>query len=185
MNVEYRQEHMPELMNQARMRFKDQMDILRKLGFADFCCYTEILPRYSLFTHLLIFLMAKLNRELIRVESPFRLAMSQPILVHRTEKAYALVFGMGVKFYTLFTDETGLIHANFPSEPIQDMFAKVYKTATTRSIEECWHAHTAETNNFQQEGKEIDERIRFENYLSISRREERSLSGTQNNPNIQ
>lgn len=185
MNVEYRQEYMPELMNRARIRFKDEMDVLRKMGFAEFCCYTEILPRYSVFSHLFIFLLAKLNRELIRVESSLRLAMSQPILVHRTEKAYALVFGMGVKFYTLFTDKTGLISANFQSEPIQDMFAKVYKNAAPCSIEECWHAHVAETNNFRQEGKEVDERIRFENYLSISRREERSLSGMQNNSNIQ
>lgn len=185
MNIEYRQEDIPELMNRARVRFKDEMDILRKMGFVEFCCYTEVMPRYSAFTHLTIFLLAKLNRELIRVVAPLRLAMSQPMLVHRTEKAYALVFGLGVKFYTLFTDETGLISANFPSEPIQDMFAKIYKTASPRSIEECWLAHTAETNNFRQEGKEIDERIRFENYLSISQREERSLSGTKNNPAIQ
>lgn len=178
MNVEYRQEQIPELMYQARARFKNEIDVLRKMGFVEFCCYTEILPRYSVFSHLLIFLLAKLNRELIRVESPLRLAMSQPILVHRTEKAYALVFGMGVKFYTLFADETGLISSNFPSEPIQNMFTKIYKTAFSRSIEECWLSHMEETNRVRQEGREVDERIRFENYLSISRREEQSLSGT-------
>jgi hypothetical protein len=178
MKIEYRQENLPELMSWARTRFKDEMDGLRKLGFSEFCCSTELLPNYSALSHFLILLLTKLNREIVRVEAPLRIAMSQPLLAHRTQMTYALIFGMGVKFYTLFTDETGLITANFQSEPVQDMFAKIYKTAVPRSIEECWQAHMTEVKSFRQAGKEVDERIRFENYLSISQREGRHLSGS-------
>jgi hypothetical protein len=172
MKVEYRQDHTPELMSRARTRFSGEISRLRALGFSEFCCYTELLPRYSAITHFPIFILAKLNREIVRMESPLRLAMSQPILAHRERGAYALVFGMGVKFYTLFTDDTCLITANFPSQPIQDMFLKIYKSAEPRSIEDCWRAHAAEAEAFQQAGKRIEEGIRFENYISISRRED-------------
>ncbi|MCK6582116.1 MAG: hypothetical protein L6Q49_03350 [Anaerolineales bacterium] len=172
MKVDYRQDRDPELMNLARARFSDEIRQLRAVGFTDFCCYTELLQNYSAITHLPIFILAKLNREIIRVESPLRLAMSQPILAHRERGAYALVFGMGIKFYTLFTDGTGLISANFPSQPIQDMMLKIYKTAEPRSIEDCWQVHNVEVAGFQKMGREVDNLIRFESYLSISRREE-------------
>ena len=172
MNIEYRQDFLPELTNRARTRFADETSRLRVLGFSEFGCYTELLPNFSLLTHLLIFLLAKFNREIIRVESPLRLAMSQPLLVHHEQLTYALVFGMGVKFYSLFSDGTGLISANFPSRPIQDMQRKLYKSAAPRSLEECWQAHQREIESFQQMGRQLNDRIAFENYVAISKREE-------------
>lgn len=177
MKVDYRQDNLPELMSRARVRFKDEMDILRRLGFIEFCCYTELLPQYSAITYALVFLMAKLNRELISIESPLRLTMSQPLLIHRDHGTYALVFGKGVKFYTIFTDETGLITTNFDSQLVQNMNLKVYKNIAPGSIEESWRAHVDETNGFLQKGKSIDETIRFENYVSLSQREESASSG--------
>ncbi len=172
MKIEYRQDFLPELADKARTRFEEEINRLRAFGFSEFGCYTELLPNYSLLTHLLIFVLAKSNREIIRVESPLRLAMSQPLLVHREQASCALVFGMGVKFYSLFTDGTGLITANFPSRPIQDMQRKLYKSAAPRSLEECWQAHQAEIVSFQQIGRQLDEEISFENYVAISKREE-------------
>lgn len=174
MKIEYRQDHTPDRMNRARMRFRSEIERLRSLGFSEFCCYTELLPRFSALIHFPIYFLALYNREIIRVESPLRLAMSQPILVHRDQGAYALVFGMGVKFYTLFTDDTGLITANFPSQPIQDMRLKIYKSAEPRSIEECWQAHLGEMTGFGATGKRVDDRIRFEAYISISQREDQT-----------
>lgn len=177
MKIDYRQDNLPELMNQARVRFKDEMDRLRRLGFMEFCCYTELMPKYSALTHLPILFMAKLNRELIGIEPPLRLAMSQPLLVHRAHGTYALVFGMGIKFYTMFTDETGLVTTSFPSQPIQNMILKIYKIVAPGSIEDAWRAHLDETGKYLQDGKSVDESIRFENYVSISRREEDPAGG--------
>lgn len=174
MNVEYRQESHPELMEKARMRFADEIRRLRVLGFSEFCCYTELMPKFSVVTHFPIFVLAKMNRELIRLESPLRLVMSQPILVHHALGTYALVFGMGVKFYTLFTDETGLVTANFQTQPIQDMQRKLYKFFIEQSIENAWQAHQAEITSFQNMGRQVNDQIRFENYVSISKREEGS-----------
>ncbi len=172
MNIEYRQEYDPELMERARTRFADETSRLRAFGFAEFGCYTELLPNYSLLTHFLIYLLAKVNREIVRVESPLRFAMSQPLLVHRETATYALVFGMGVKFYTLFSDGTGLISVNFPSNPIQDMPRKLYKYPAPRSLEECWQAHQRDIAEFQRTGRQLDDKITFEKYATISRREE-------------
>lgn len=177
MKLDYRQDNSSKLMNRARVRFKDEMDRLRRLGFIEFCCYTELMPKYTALTHLAVFLMAKINRELIGFESPLRLAMSQPLLVHRAHGTYALVFGMGVKFYTMFTDKTGLITTNFPSQPIQNMILKVYKITASGSIEDAWRAHLDETGKYLQDGKSVDEIIRFENYVSISQREENLIDG--------
>jgi hypothetical protein len=174
MNVEYRQDNNPELMGETRKRFVDEIGQLRSFGFAEYCCYTELLPKYSAITNLLTYLLAKLNHEIIRIELPLRIAMSQPILVHREQGAYALVFGLGVKFYTLFTDGTGLITANFPSQPIQDMQLKLYKFAEARSIADGWQAHLTEIASLQKMGRQVDERIDFENYVLISRREEQA-----------
>lgn len=172
MKVEYRQDNDPELMGGARKRFTDEIGQLRSFGFTEYCCYTELLPNYSAITGIVTYLLAKLNREIIRIETPLRIAMSQPILVHREQGAYALVFGLGVKLYTLFTDGTGLITANFPSQPIQDMQLKLYKFAEPRSIADCWQAHLTETASLQKMGRQVDERIDFENYVMISKREE-------------
>lgn len=172
MKIEYRQDFHPELTNKARTRFADEINRLRALGFSEFGFYTELLPNYSLLTQPLIFLLAKSNREIIRVESPMRLAMSQPLLVHRERFTYALVFGMGVKYYSLFTDGTGLISANFPSHPIQDMQRKLYKSAAPRSLEECWQAHQEEINSFQRMGRQLDDGLGFEKYVTISEREQ-------------
>lgn len=172
MNIEYRQEFEPELTAKTRARFADEINRLRALGFSDFGCYTELLPNYSLLTHFMIFLMAKSNREVIRLESPLRFVMSQPLMVHRERSTYALVFGMGVKFYTLFSDGTGLISANFPSRPIQDMQRKLYKYAQPCSFDECWRAHQSEILSFQQRGLQLDDGNAFEKYVAISKREE-------------
>lgn len=174
MNVEYRQEFDPALMEKARARFADEINRLRALGFSEMSCYTELLPKYSLLTYFLVYLLAKINRELIRVESPLRLVMSQPLLFNRAESTVALVFGMGVKFYTLFTDGTGLISTSFPSRPIQDMQLKLYKFAGPRSLGECWQAHQAEMASFIQMGRQLDEALSFEKYVAISKREDQA-----------
>ena len=174
MNIEYRQEYAPDLMEKARVRFADEMNRLRALGFSEFGCYTELLPNFSLFTYFHIFVPAKLNREIIRVESPLRLVMSQPLMVYHELPTFALVFGMGVKFYTLFTDGTGLIGANFPSRIIQDMQRKLYKYAAPQSLEDCWKAHLCEISGFQQMGRQLGDRITFESYVAISHREEQA-----------
>lgn len=174
MNIEYRQENGPELTKKARARFADDMNRLRAFGFSEFGCYTELLPKYSLLTHCVVFVLAKANREIIRVESPMRLVMSQPLLIHREQSTYALVFGMGVKFYSLFTDGTGLISANFSSNPIQDMRQKLYKYPEPGSLAECWQAHQKEIASFIQRGKKLDETLEFEKYVAISRREDQA-----------
>lgn len=174
MNVEYRQESHPELMEKARARFADEIRRLRALGFSEFCCYTELMPKFSALINFPIFFLAKLNRELIRMESPLRLVMSQPILAHHSFGTYALVFGMGVKFYTLFNDETGLVTANFQSQHIQDMQRKIYKFSLEQSLENAWLAHQTEIVSFQNMGRQVNDQIRFENYVSISKREEGS-----------
>lgn len=172
MQVEYRQDTDPELIAKARARFGDEINHLRAFGFLELSCYTELLPKYSLLSHLYIFALAKMNRELIRVESPLRLVMSQPLLFNRVDSTYALVFGLGVKFYSIFTDGTGVISANFASRPIQDMQWKLYKFPESRSMEACWQAHQQEIAGFIQMGRQVDDAIDFEKYVSISKREE-------------
>ncbi|MFZ5857975.1 MAG: hypothetical protein ACOYZ6_14185 [Chloroflexota bacterium] len=172
MKIEYRHEYEPEVTEKVRARFTEETRHLHELGFSDFGCYTELLPNYSLITHFIIYLMANANREVIRVESPMRLVMSQPLMIQREHSTYALIFGMGVKFYSLFMDGMGVISANFPSRPIQNMQRKLYKSAMTRSMEECWQAHRAEIVNIQNSGGILDNGLSFEKYVSISKREE-------------
>ena len=172
MKIEYRHEYEPDMTEKVRARFAEETRRLRALGFSNFGCYTELLPNFSLITHFIVYLMTKANREIIRVESPLRLVMSQPLMIHRESSTYALIFGMGVKFYSLFMDETGLISANFPSRQIQDMQRKLYKSAVPRSVEECWQAHQKEIADFQRSGRKLDDGLSFEKYVSISKRED-------------
>ena len=171
MKIESWQETDPDLIEKSRARFGDEINNLRSLGFLELCHYTEMLPPFSLATFFFGFLLMIAKREIVRVESPLRIAMTQPLMAQSESGTYALVFGLGVKFYTLFTDGTGLISASFDSQPTQDMQLMLYKYAGKRSIEDCWRAHRNEIESFTQAGKEVELQIRFDNYVSLSERE--------------
>jgi hypothetical protein len=176
MKIEYRQETSIDLIQAARNRFSNEVTQLKRLGFFDLCVYTELLPKYSILTLLPIFIMAKLKREIIRVETPLRLVMAQPLLAHQDHGAYAIAFGMGIKLHTLFTDGTCVVTTNFPSQPIQNMQTKVYKSEGSMGIADCWAKHISEVDSFEKMGKQIDKNIRFTGYVFISQREEESAS---------
>jgi hypothetical protein len=85
--------------------------------------------------------------------------------------------GLGVKFYTLFADGSGLITANFDSPNGQDLDGTFVKYATPGSIEQIWQQHSERLTELQALGRQLRVTTTFEDYVTLSRHEEKMLIG--------
>src|SRR4030095_5158297 len=96
------------------------------LGFSPFGC--------SGFFGMLVALFA----EVTKIERNLGITLFNIVMGSSHYATYACPFGLGVKFYTGFTDGTCIITANFKTPPIQDEQGKLYKFAMTQSVGDAW-----------------------------------------------
>ncbi len=175
MRVAYQQTTQSEIVSRVRDRYASEIALLKDMGFAELCFYTEAMFPLSLLLLFPVVLLMRAQKEVIQIQSPLRIAVCCPILVAREYATYAVMMGYGVKFYTNFTDGTGLISANFPSLDILDLKGKLYKYAAPQPIESAWRLHLDRTESLKAEGKQVRNRIGFEDFVELSAREDQSL----------
>ena len=176
MRIAYHQTTQPEIVSRVRDRYAPEITLLKGMGFAELCFYTEAMLPFSLLLLFPIVLLMRAQKEVIQIQSPLRIAVCCPILVAREHATYAVMMGYGVKFYTNFTDGTGLISANFPSFDILDQKGKLYKYAAPQpiAIESAWGLHRDRIESLRAEGKQVRNRIGFEDFVELSAREDQS-----------
>ena len=86
-------------------------------------------------------MLVALPFEVSRIGRNLRASIFFLLLVSRECDTYVSPFGLGLKFYTSFTDGTCVITGNFNSQAINDDREKLYKSAQPCSIEEAWQQH--------------------------------------------
>jgi hypothetical protein len=158
----------PAITVRIAKRYETEIDILRRLQFQDFCYYNERLFPFSAVAYFIPLLLMRLYREVIQFRRPLRISTNHPLLIAPRHATYGLVMGMGVKFYTVFTDGTVLISANFHSREIHDDRRKVYKHATPGSIHTAWQSHQQLITALQGQEKTFDEPMHFDTYVRAS-----------------
>jgi hypothetical protein len=171
----YQQIAEPEIARKVQARYSATINGLKQQGFDELCICGETMFPLSVIVLLPLALMMLGRREIVRIHRPLRITLCYQLLVSRQWATYALVFGFGVKFYTNFTDGTGLVSANFVAplmpQTVADEKGKFYRYAAARPLQSAWEFHQSLISNFTRAGKTPRDELSFENYVGLSRRE--------------
>jgi hypothetical protein len=162
----------PELLARIRSRYAKEIHALSALGFRTLGFTIEQLGPGSVILKFPMFILMLVNREVVAVRSPLRLAAGNLLLLHPDPPALALPMGMGTKIYTDFTDRTILISCTFSSYAVPRPGSSIAKIITSKGIDEAWRLHQQRVLELQSEGKAVVAHTSFDDYVDMSRREE-------------
>lgn len=175
MPITYQQTADQEIHNRVRRKHGAIIHELKSLNFAEYYFFGETVGALGFsplgFSGFLGMLIALFN-EVTRVESNLGITLFNIVMGSREYGTYAAPFGLGVKFYTGFTDGTCVITANFKTPAFQDEQAKLYKVAMPPGVADAWFHHKEWVAKLCQEGREKNEPLSFAGYLKLVQRED-------------
>lgn len=174
MASEYQQTTDVEIQDRVRTRYRDSIDQLKTLGFAEMCFFRESMKALGLSNGLLgpLGALAASTKEILRIGSDLSVSTFLLLMFSREYDTYVSPFGLGVKFYTTFTDGTFLITANFDSQAISDDREKIYKFARKSSIQAAWKHHRTWVADLTATGRQRNYQLSFDDFARLSCREE-------------
>lgn len=158
-----------DVQERVRKRFAPEIDILMEMGFKlqIFCGAT--LPPLSAVVFLPVLVLMLAKREVVWVHGLLQLTTVGPVLVHRSQAAYADVSGLGVKYYTRFRDGIVLATASFEN-PVP-LVAEIQRQAVI-GIVAAWEAHQKRVSTREAGGTQVDGSLSFEKFIDITSRED-------------
>lgn len=174
--VTYELIHNPQLGERVYRRYRISCDLLAELGFAHRFVYSETQIPYSLVLLLPVWLLMLLKREVLRVQRPLRISSSYPLLLSHDHSTFALICGLGIKFYTLFDDDTGLITSTIPSRTLANERWRLYKYIVSHDAEWAWASHQERSKQLVLSGKTAQCDGRFQTYVTLSQREDQAIT---------
>lgn len=170
--IVYAQIVSPLIDEKVRTRYQAAISELARLGFLYHSSYSEGFSavRLLLLLPASLVLSMLLKREVIRLGGGAKFQTCHPLLTAGDNGAYAVASGLGIKFYTAFTDGTFLVSADRESLSCEGPVM----TARWRraSIAEVWAEHRTAIEEFEAAGKRADSRADYETFADMSRREE-------------
>jgi len=172
--VAYASDVPPAVQRRVRRRYAADFRQLASLGFADFIYYSEIMKARPMSVAMLVLMV--LRREVVFRHEGLRFGASYLLMQHDGPFAVALPMGMGVKFYTAFTDGSLLIASSFPSEAIPYDGRSVQKYTDNTSLEAAWHAHCVRVEDAVSAGKTTRRVTTFDEFVELSLQEEAALA---------
>src|ERR1051325_2849130 len=143
MASQYHQTSQKEIQDQVRFKYKASIYKLKLLNFEELCFFSETAAALGFSNGPIgpLGVLAALPKEVIKIGRDFSASAFFVLMISREYDTYVSPFGLGVKYYTSFTDGTCAITANFESPAINDEEEKLYKFAQPCSIEEAWKRH--------------------------------------------
>src|SRR5713101_6493820 len=179
--TEYTEITDPRLQSRVRARYSGEIAALQALGFRHLAFKLEALGPFSAVWQLPIVLVMSRAKEVLVFPFPLRLAAAYVLLVHSRPPSIASCMGMGVKFFTNFSDHSLLIsstlqsHVTLQSLVFPEPNLQIVRTPPCRTPEEAWLSHKRRTTEMEARGKTIGNTSSFADYVDISRREEADL----------
>jgi hypothetical protein len=162
----------PELQSRIRARYQREFAALEALGFRQQVSCLEVLGPYSALTDFLLLLLMFSHREVLAFPRPLRLAVGVALLSHASPSSVAICMGLGVKFYTDFSDRSLLISPTFESHAIPGPNSPIFKNPPCPDLAEAWAGHQRRAAELQALGKTIHKFGSFADYVEIFNREE-------------
>ncbi len=174
--AEYSQIMDPLLQTRVRNRYQTEITSLQALGFRHLAYCLEALGPYSVIFQFPLIPLALLKKEVLHFLRPLRLASANVLLSNTNPPTVALCMGMGIKFYSAFTDGALLISSNFDSKAMPWKGSKVIRLPSRSTIEDTWTEHKARALRMAIEVSPIFVNMSFDDYIKMSTQEDEELS---------
>lgn len=175
MPINYQQTMDKEIMDRVRKRHLQAMYALKQLHFEEYAFFGETVQGFG-FSPLglsgVLGMFFAIFNEVAKVDWNLDVTIFNVAMASRDDSAYAAPFGLGVKFYTGFSDGTCVISANFESAPIRDEQRKIYKFVGAQTLESAWRNHQKQVDAFCMHGKQKVEHLSFAGFLQLTQRED-------------
>ena len=175
MPITYQQIADKELQDQVRRKHWTSISELKRLNFEEFYFFGETVQALG-FSPLglagFFGTLIALFNEVAKVEGNLNVSVFNVVMASRKNATYACPFGLGVKFYTSFTDGTCIVSANFDTPAINDGKEKLYKIAVPRTVAAAGMDHQRWVNKLILEGKQLNEHLSFVGYLKLAQQED-------------
>ncbi|HET7010822.1 MAG TPA: hypothetical protein VFI11_08615 [Anaerolineales bacterium] len=162
----------PGLQERIQKRYGEEAAALQALGFRHLAYCMELMGSFSAVLQFLVLILAFFHREVLVVRSPLRLGTLYPLLASSDPPSVALCMGMGVKFYTPFTDGTLLISSSFTSESRPKPESRIVRLPPAGSLGETWLAHRRRSLELASDTRRLPGGVGFSDYVEMSRVEE-------------
>jgi len=171
----------PKLQSRIRARYGSEIASIQDLGFRHLAFTLEALGPFSAVSKLLLIPLMLQAKEVLAFPFPLRLGTANVVLVHFGPSSMATCMGMGVKFFTNFSDGSLLISSTLPSHaalqnPTEDSNSNIVRTPPCLTPAQAWLSHKRRIEQLETQGKTICNTDSLQDYADISRREDADLS---------
>jgi hypothetical protein len=140
MGEEYSEITDPDTQSRVRTRHSSKIASLQALGFQHFAFCLEALPPYSAISKFPIVLMM-FGKEVLVFPRPARVGVASILLSHSSPSSIAGITGLGIKFYSVFSDGTLLISSNYRSPLVPGSNSRIVQNPYCQTAQEAWLAH--------------------------------------------
>jgi hypothetical protein len=178
MPITYEQTTDKEIHDRVRRKHGAMINELKNLNFAEYYFFGETVGAlgFSPFgCSGFVGMFVALFNEVTKIEHNLGITLFNIVMGSREYGTYAAPFGLGVKFYTGFTDGTCVITANFKTPAFQNEQEKLYKFAVPQSVTDAWSIHKDWVDKLTSEGKVKIEPLSFADYLKLVQREDQYM----------
>lgn len=165
---EYREITDPNIQSRVRTRHSLKIASLQSLGFQQFVYRLEVLPPYSAISKFPIILIM-FSKEVLVFPKPARLGVAYILLTHSSPSSIAEILGLGIRFYSLFSDETLLISSTYRSQLVPGPNSRIIKNPHCQSVEEAWLAHKQKVAELGAQGITVRNISSFADYVEIEK----------------
>lgn len=170
--AEYSQITDPKLQARLDTRYAKEVAQLKQFGFRPLAYCLEDLGPYSALKQLPVVLLAFFKGEVLKIQKPFRLGSANMLLTITNPPAIALCMGLGVKFYSLFSDGLLMISSDFQSHAVPHLRSKIVRLPPQPTLEQTWIEHKTQVLKRAAEVELASDRLTFEDYVEMSTLEE-------------
>jgi hypothetical protein len=164
--------HKDKVEYKIHERYKREIDELQALGFDDLHFTREVTFPFSAVFLFPIYFEMKRHGETFVIEKPLRFVILNPLLLNYQYDTYVNIFTLGIKFVTMFTDNTCLISCNYDTRQYVNPKKGVFRYSSRHKmpIQECFEQHINHIAMLEKAGHQTDEALslpRFEESMVI------------------
>ena len=158
----------PNIQSRVRSRHNAKIASLQSLGLQHFAYRLEALPPYSAISKFPIILLMW-SKEVLVFPKPARLGVANILLTHSSPSSIAEVLGLGIKFYSVFSDGTLLISSSYRSPLGPGSNGQIIKNPHCQTVEDAWLAHKQKAAELGAQGLTVRNLSSFADYVEIEK----------------
>jgi hypothetical protein len=166
--LSYKQSFDLSITDDLKGRFSHEISMLEQLGFRFFGVHEEVIWPFSVVLFFPIYLIMAAN-EYTRIVSPLRIASYHIMYLSNNGSTFAYIYGLGVKFYTRFTNGVWLVTNT--SQKLDDPKVLIQPAEPGfTSPEMLWAIHQEKVRELQARGLQLVPKQSFADWVGIESR---------------